>query len=194
MERFGLSVIQADAILDMQLQRLTGLERQKIVDDLREIKALIAELRDILSKPQRIDQIIKEELAKLRADHADPRRTEIIEAVDEITLEDMIADEDVAISITHSGYIKRTCISSYRSQRRGGRGRVGMKTRDEDFVDNLFIASHAFLPALLHRPRPGLLAEGPRHSRRGAAGQGQGHREPRLPAGGREDGRGVCGP
>ena len=128
-ERFGLTVIQADAILEMQLQRLTGLERQKIVDELKEMKATIAELRDILSKPKRIDQIIKDELQKLREDHADPRRTEIIDAVDEITVEDMIADEDVAISITHSGYIKRSSISSYRAQRRGGRGRVGMKTR-----------------------------------------------------------------
>ena len=153
-ERFGLTVIQADAILDMQLQRFTGLERQKIVDDLKEVRATIAELRDILSKPKRIDQIIKDELKKLREDHADPRRTEIIDAVDEITVEDMIADEDVAISITHSGYIKRSSISSYRAQRRGGRGRVGMKTRDEDFVDNLFIAStHSYLLFFTDRGR-----------------------------------------
>jgi DNA gyrase subunit A len=153
-ERFGLTVIQADAILEMQLQRLTGLERQKIVDELKEVRATIAELRDILSKPKRIDQIIKDELKKLREDHADPRRTEIIDAVDEITVEDMIADEDVAISITHSGYIKRSSISSYRAQRRGGRGRVGMKTRDEDFVDNLFIAStHSYLLFFTDRGR-----------------------------------------
>ena len=153
-ERFGLTVIQSDAILEMQLQRLTGLERQKIVDELKEVKAQVAELRDILSKPKRIDQIIKEELKKLREDHADARRTEIIDAVDEITVEDMIADEDVAISITHSGYIKRTMISSYRAQRRGGRGRVGMKTRDEDFVDNIFIAStHSYLLFFTDRGR-----------------------------------------
>jgi DNA gyrase subunit A len=153
-ERFGLTAIQADAILEMQLQRLTGLERQKIVDELKEVRATIAELRDILSKPKRIDQIIKDELKKLREDHADPRRTEIIDAVDEITVEDMIADEDVAISITHSGYIKRSSISSYRAQRRGGRGRVGMKTRDEDFVDNLFIAStHSYLLFFTDRGR-----------------------------------------
>ena len=152
--RFGLSVLQADAILEMQLQRLTGLERQKIVDELKETKAIIAELRDILAKPKRIDQMIKAELGKLREDHADERRTEIIEAVDEITVEDMIADEDVAISITHSGYVKRTSISSYRAQRRGGRGRVGMKTRDEDFVDNIFIAStHSYLLFFTDRGR-----------------------------------------
>jgi len=154
LSRFGLTVIQADAILEMQLQRLTGLERQKIVDELKEMRALIADLRDILAKPKRIDQMVKHELHKLRLDHADKRRTQIIDAVDEITVEDMIADEDVAISVTHSGYIKRTSISSYRAQRRGGRGRVGMKTRDLDFVDNLFIAStHSYLLFFTDRGR-----------------------------------------
>ena len=154
LERFALTVIQADAILEMQLQRLTGLERQKIVDDLEELKVIIANLKDILARSARIDQIVKEELQKLRLDHADKRRTEIVDAVDEITVEDMIADEDVAISITHSGYIKRTSISNYRSQRRGGRGRVGMKTRDEDFVDNIFIAStHSYLLFFTDRGR-----------------------------------------
>jgi DNA gyrase subunit A len=152
--RFALTEVQADAILELQLQRLTGLERQKIVDELKEIKILIADLKDILAKPKRIDQIVETELKQIRADHADPRRTEIVDAVDEITVEDMIADEDVAISITHSGYIKRTSISSYRAQRRGGRGRVGMKTRDEDFVDNLFIAStHSYLLFFTDRGR-----------------------------------------
>ena len=99
---------------------------------------------------------------------ATPRRTEILEAVDEITVEDMIADEDVAISITHAGYIKRTSISTYRAQRRGGRGRVGMKTRDEDFVDRPLHRLHPLLHPDLHRPRPGLLAEGPRDPRRRA--------------------------
>ena len=154
LERFALSVIQADAILEMQLQRLTGLERQKIVDDLAELKVIITDLKDILARSARIDQIVKDELHKLREDHADKRRTEIVDAVDEITVEDMIADEDVAISITHSGYIKRASISNYRSQRRGGRGRVGMKTRDEDFVDNIFIAStHSYLLFFTDRGR-----------------------------------------
>jgi DNA gyrase subunit A len=151
---FGLSEIQADAILELQLQRLTGLERQKIVDELKEIRVLIADLRDILAKPRRIDQIVGEELKKIREEHGDARRTEIQDAVDEITIEDMIADEDVAISITHTGYIKRTSISTYRQQRRGGRGRVGMKTRDEDFVDNLFIAStHSYVLIFTDRGR-----------------------------------------
>jgi DNA gyrase subunit A len=154
MARFGLSQIQADAILEMQLQRLTGLERQKIVDELKEIKLVIADLKDILSKPRRIDQIVTDELKKIRADHGDPRRTVILDAVDEITVEDMIAEEDVAISITHGGYIKRTSISSYRAQRRGGRGRMGMRTKDEDFVDQLFIAStHSYILIFTDRGR-----------------------------------------
>ena len=154
MGRFGLSQIQADAILEMQLQRLTGLERQKIVDELKEIKVLIADLKDILSKPRRIDQIVADELKKVRDDHGNPRRTVIVDAVEDITVEDMIAEEDVAISITHGGYIKRTSISSYRAQHRGGRGRMGMRTKDEDFVDQLFIAStHSYVLIFTDRGR-----------------------------------------
>jgi DNA gyrase subunit A len=154
MGRFGLSQIQADAILEMQLQRLTGLERQKIVDELKEIKVLIADLKDILSKPRRIDQIVSDELRKIRDDHGNPRRTVIVDAVEDITVEDMIAEEDVAISITHGGYIKRTSISSYRAQHRGGRGRMGMRTKDEDFVDQLFIAStHSYVLIFTDRGR-----------------------------------------
>ena len=154
MARFGLSQIQADAILEMQLQRLTGLERQKVVDELKEIKVLIADLKDILSKPRRIDQIVSDELKKIRDDHGNPRRTVIVDAVEDITVEDMIAEEDVAISITHGGYIKRTSISSYRAQRRGGRGRMGMRTKDEDFVDQLFIAStHSYVLIFTDRGR-----------------------------------------
>jgi len=151
---FGLSDLQARAILEMQLQRLTGLERQKVVDELKELGALIADLKDILAAPRRIDAIIADELKKIRQEHGDSRRTEILDAVEDITAEDMIADEDVAISITHSGYIKRTSISTYRSQKRGGRGRVGMKTKDEDFVDNLFIAStHSYILIFTDRGR-----------------------------------------
>ena len=152
--RFGLTPIQADAILEMQLQRLTGLERQKVADELKEIKLRIADLRDILQKPRRIDQIVADELRKIREDHGDARRTVILDEVDEITVEDMIAEEDVAISITHGGYIKRTSISSYRAQRRGGRGRMGMRTKDEDFVDQLFIAStHSYILIFTDRGR-----------------------------------------
>jgi DNA gyrase subunit A len=152
--RFGLTEIQADEILKLQLQRLTGLERQKIVDELEELRVTIADLKDILASPKRIDTIVKDELEKAREDHGDARRTQIVDAVDELTVEDMIADEDVAISITHSGYIKRTSISSYRAQRRGGRGRVGMKTKDEDFVQDLFIAStHSYILIFSDRGR-----------------------------------------
>jgi DNA gyrase subunit A len=153
-ERFSMSEIQAKAVLDLQLQRLTGLERQKIVDELAEIRVLIADLKDILASAQRVDRIVGDELRQIRDDHGDARRTEIVDAVDEITAEELIADEDVAISISHSGYIKRTTLTSYRSQRRGGRGRVGMKTRDEDFVDQLFIAStHSYVLIFTDRGR-----------------------------------------
>ena len=152
--RFAFTEIQADEILKLQLSRLTGLERQKIVDELREIQILIRDLRDILAKHGRIDWIVGNELQKIRADHGDPRRTEIVDAVDEMSVEDLIVDEDVVISITHGGYIKRTSIATYRSQRRGGRGRVGMKTKDEDFVSSLFIAStHSYILILTDRGR-----------------------------------------
>jgi DNA gyrase subunit A len=152
--QYGLTVIQADAILEMQLQRLTGLERQKILEELAEKRALIAKLREILASPELVDGIVLDELKKIREDHADARRTVILDEVDEITVEDMIAEEDVAISITHSGYIKRTSIATYRSQKRGGRGRVGMRTKDEDFVDQLFIAStHSYVLIFTDRGR-----------------------------------------
>jgi DNA gyrase subunit A len=152
--RFGLSEIQAKAVLDLQLQRLTNMERQKIVDELAEIRLLIADLKDILASPRRLDGIIGSELAKIRDEHGDARRTEIVDAVDEITAEALIADEDVVLSISHTGYIKRTSLTTYRSQRRGGRGRVGMKTRDEDFVDQLFIAStHSYVLIFTDRGR-----------------------------------------
>src|SRR5262245_32097284 len=152
--RFAMTEIQAKAVLELQLQRLTGLERQKIVDELRQTEALIADLKDILARPKRIDAIISDELKALREEHGGARRTEITEAVDEIAVEDLIVDEDVAISITHGGYVKRTAISVYRAQRRGGRGRVGMRTRDEDFVQNLFIAStHSYILIFTDRGR-----------------------------------------
>jgi DNA gyrase subunit A len=152
--RFALSEIQAEEILKLQLQRLTGLERQKIVEELAELRTLIADLKDILATPRRIDAIITEEFRQLREAHGDPRRTEILDAANEIAIEDLIADEDVAISITHSGYIKRTSITSYRAQKRGGRGRVGMRTKEEDFVSDLFIAStHSYILIFTDRGR-----------------------------------------
>jgi DNA gyrase subunit A len=152
--RFALSEIQAEEILKLQLQRLTGLERQKIVDELAELRVRIADLRDILASPKRIDGIVADELEALRDAHGESRRTEIVAAATEIAVEDLIADEDVAISITHSGYVKRSSITSYRAQKRGGRGRVGMRTRDEDFVSDLFIAStHSYILIFTNRGR-----------------------------------------
>jgi DNA gyrase subunit A len=152
--RFGMTEIQADEVLKLQLQRLTGLERQKIIDELKEIRILIADLRDILANPKRLDGIVADELKKIRDEHGDPRRTEIQDAVEDLSDEDLIAEEDVVISITHTGYIKRTSISTYRSQKRGGRGRMGMRTKDEDFVDQLFIAStHSYILIFTDRGR-----------------------------------------
>jgi DNA gyrase subunit A len=152
--RFSLTEIQADEILKLQLQRLTGLERQKILDELAELRVRIADLKDILASPKRIDTVIAGELEELKEAHGDPRKTEIVAAATQIAVEDLIAEEDVAISITHSGYIKRSFLTSYRAQKRGGRGRVGMRTRDEDFVSDLFIAStHSYILIFTNRGR-----------------------------------------
>jgi DNA gyrase subunit A len=124
------------------------------VDELAQVRTLIADLRDILASPRRIDRVVVDELKKAREEHGDPRRTEILDEVDDLSVEDLIAEEDVAISITHGGYIKRTAIATYRAQRRGGRGRMGMRTRDEDFVDQLFIAStHSYILIFTDRGR-----------------------------------------
>jgi DNA gyrase subunit A len=154
MTQFGLSQIQAQAILDMQLQRLTGLERQKIVDELVELLKTIERLRAILSSDELVIQIVVDELKAVRDRFADPRRTEIIDESGEFRIEDLIADEDMAITVTNTGYVKRTAISTYRMQRRGGKGRIGMRTREEDFVSHLFIAStHAYIMIFSDRGR-----------------------------------------
>jgi DNA gyrase subunit A len=155
MTEFGLTQIQAQAILDMQLQRLTGLERQKILDELAELLKTIERLRAILGSERLLMQIIVDELKEVRAKYGDDRKTEIIEAESgELSVEDLIAEEDMAITVTNTGYIKRTAISSYRNQRRGGKGRIGMRTRDEDFVSHLFVAStHAFIMIFSDRGR-----------------------------------------
>jgi len=151
---FPLTEVQAEEILKLQLQRLTGLERQKILDELAELRQLIARLRELLASPRLIDDAIGEELRTIAAAHGEDRRTEILDYVEAITAEELIAEEDVAISITHGGYIKRTSITTYRSQRRGGRGRVGMRTKDEDFVDRIFIAStHSYVLIFTDRGR-----------------------------------------
>src|SRR5499433_742510 len=155
MTSFGLSQIQAQAILDMQLQRLTGLERQKILDELAELLKTIERLRAILASERLLMQIIVDELKDVRTKYGDERRTEILEGESgEIHIEDLIAEEDMAITVTNTGYIKRTAISTYRNQRRGGKGRIGMRTRDEDFVSYLFVAStHAYIMIFTDRGR-----------------------------------------
>src|SRR4030095_6011009 len=143
---FGLATAQAQAILEMPLQRLPGLERQKVLDELAELMLLIERLRGILASEAQLMQVVVDELKAIRAKFADERRTQIVEAEGEFRVEDLIADEDVAITVTDTGYIKRTPITEYRSQRRGGRGRIGMRTREEDFVNHLFVAStHSYI-------------------------------------------------
>lgn len=141
MKKFKLSALQAQAILDMRLQRLTGLERDKIIQEYKEIMALIQELKGILADEKKIFKIIKDELTELKDKHGDTRRTEIQATSAEISIEDLIQEEDMVVTISHTGYIKRNPISLYRAQRRGGRGKTGMTTREEDFVEDLFIAS-----------------------------------------------------
>lgn len=141
MTKFKLSEKQANAILDMRLARLTGLERQKIEEEYLAMIKLIAELKGILeSKPRRM-AIIKEELLELKKKYSDDRRTEIQDEAEEFTVEDLIAEEDMVITISHAGYIKRLSVSMYRRQNRGGRGVIGIETKEEDFAEHLFVAS-----------------------------------------------------
>jgi DNA gyrase subunit A len=152
--QFGLTPIQAQAILDMQLQRLTGLERQKILDELAELRQTIDRLRAILSNDELLIGIVVDELKAIRDKHSDARRTEIIDEAGDFRVEDLIADEDVVITATNTGYIKRTALDAYRSQRRGGKGLIGMTTREEDFVEHLFVANtHAYLLIFTDRGR-----------------------------------------
>jgi DNA gyrase subunit A len=145
-EQMKFSELQAQAILDMRLQRLTGLEREKIVAEYEETLKLIARLKEILASEQVLKGVIVEELRELQQQYGDERRTEIVDEEVEITLEDLIAVEEVVITVTHSGYIKRTSASLYHSQGRGGKGRIGMTTREEDFIDHVFVAStHSYL-------------------------------------------------
>lgn len=139
---FGLSDIQAKAILEMRLQRLTGLERDKIVDEYKQIEALIEDLQDILSNEPRRMQIIREELIEIKQKYGDARRTEIVHVAEEFTDEDMIPNDQMFITISHQGYIKRTPLSEYRTQARGGVGSRGVATRDNDFAEHLFVASN----------------------------------------------------
>jgi DNA gyrase subunit A len=146
MTKFGLSEIQAKAILDMRLQRLTGLERDKIQQEYEEVKALISKLNEILNSEAVRMQIIKDELAEMRERYGDKRRTEVVHSDDDITVEDMIPNEDMMITVSNQGYIKRTLLSEYRTQGRGGVGSRGVSTKDDDFTEHLFIAqAHNYL-------------------------------------------------
>ncbi|MFB3925780.1 MAG: DNA gyrase subunit A [Syntrophales bacterium] len=152
--RFELSEIQAKAILDMRLQRLTALERGKIEGEYRELTKLIMELQGILDDPQKVLDVIVKELEEIRVKYGDERRTEIVHSSDDIDIEDMIVEEDMVVTVSHFGYIKRNPVSLYRSQRRGGRGKVGMATKDEDFVENIFIAStHSYILIFTNKGR-----------------------------------------
>lgn len=154
METFALSQIQAQAILDMQLQRLTGLERKKVLDELAELQLTIERLRRILSSEGLLMEIVVEELRAVQEKYGDERRTGIVDDPGELRIEDLIAEEDMAITVSNTGYIKRTALTEYRSQRRGGKGRIGMRTRDADFLTHLFVAStHAYILIFSDRGR-----------------------------------------
>jgi DNA gyrase subunit A len=146
MTRFGLSEIQAKAILEMQLQRLTGLERQKILDELAEIQKLITRLKEILASQKILMEVIVSELREVKQLFADERRTEIRGEATDLSTEDLIAEEEMVVTVSHAGYVKRNPVSLYRAQRRGGRGRTGAATREDDFLESLFVAStHSYL-------------------------------------------------
>ena len=155
MTQFKLSEKQAQAILDMRLQRLTGLERQKVEDEYAEVTKLITELKAILADRGRVLGIIKDELVEIKEKYGDERRTEIVaQGPSDFIAEDLIAEEDMVITISHNGYIKRLALDSYRQQKRGGRGVTGIKVRDEDFVEHLFIAStHSYILFFTNRGR-----------------------------------------
>jgi DNA gyrase subunit A len=141
MAKFALSEVQAQAILDMRLHRLTGLEREKIAQELKDVQAEIRRLRKILAEEAELLRVIGDEFREIRRAYADERRSQIVRETKDIRLEDLIVDEEMVVTVSHTGYIKRNPISLYRTQRRGGRGKVGMGTKEEDFVESVFIAS-----------------------------------------------------
>lgn len=154
MTKFLLTDVQAQAILEMRLQRLTGLERDKIIDDLKATLKEIKNLREILGSDELVSKIIGEELSEIKDKYGDQRKTEIIADIKEITIEDLITEEEMVITISHNGYIKRNPLSAYRSQRRGGKGLTGMETREEDFVQQLYIGStHDYMLFFSNRGR-----------------------------------------
>src|SRR5262247_2646941 len=152
--QYEFSEIQAKAILEMQLQRLTSLERQKVEEELKELREKIAELKEILASEAKLRGVIVKELRDVQKKYGDARRTEIIDEEAEIRLEDLIAEEEAVITVSHSGYVKRTPLSVYRNQGRGGKGRIGMKTKEEDPVTNVFVANtHSYVLVFTDRGR-----------------------------------------
>jgi len=142
----GLTPIQVDAILELQLHRLTQLSVDDILKELKSIREQIAELQEILSSEKKLKQVITAELREVQKAYGDDRRTQIVDKVDEIKLEDLIADTEMLITVSHAGYIKRTAADTYRHQSRGGKGRIGARTKEEDFVEHMFIASaHSYI-------------------------------------------------
>lgn len=153
-ERFKLTAVQAQAILDMRLQRLTGLERDKIIQEYEEILKAIAEYKDILANESRVMEIVEKELIEIKNEYADPRRTNILDEVKDFSIEDLIVEEDMVVTLSHKGYIKRNPLSLYRSQKRGGKGVTGLSTKYEDFIERLFVAStHDYFLCFSNRGR-----------------------------------------
>ncbi|HEV8644680.1 MAG TPA: DNA gyrase subunit A [Burkholderiales bacterium] len=151
---YRLSEVQAQRILEMQLQRLTGLEQEKIVNEYREVMNNIADLLDILAKPERITRIIADELAETRNQFGDERRSEIVMDAQDLSMEDLIAPEDVVVTLSHTGYVKAQPLADYRAQKRGGRGKQATATKEDDFIDNLFIANtHDYVLCFSNRGR-----------------------------------------
>jgi len=151
---YHLSDAQAQAILELRLQRLTGLEQDKIVGEYREVMDRIADLLDILAKPERVTQIIGEELSAAKAQFGDKRKSEIITHTQEMSMEDLIAPEDVVVTLSHGGYMKAQKLDEYRAQKRGGRGKQATATKEDDFIDNLFIANtHDYVLCFSNRGR-----------------------------------------
>jgi DNA gyrase subunit A len=154
MARWKFSERQAQAILDLQLHRLTQMEREKILEELKQIQARIKELKEILGSEKKLRAVIVAELRDVAKSYGDDRRTQIVDKVEEIKLEDLIADEEMCITVSHAGYIKRTPVDVYRHQSRGGKGRIGAKTREDDFVEHLFIASaHSYILLFTNKGR-----------------------------------------
>ena len=181
-----LSEAQARAILDLRLQRLTGLERDKIADELEELSAKIKDYLEILgSRPRRLD-ILRAELREVKEQFATPRRTEIQDLEFEQDIEDLIQREDMVVTVTHGGYIKRVPLSTYRAQRRGGKGRAGMATREEDFVSQLFVANTHTPVLFFSTSGHGLQAQGLPPAAGHAAGARQGAGQPAAARRGRD--------